>query len=328
MKKIISIILIVLLTFLAGCGSSSTQYVDKPEQTTSVLATATPVTSTEQAVSSSNSESNNTLELSFGTIPSFSGEPFVVVNNNKPFFTEADMTLEAFEEYSELDELGRCGVAFANICIEIMPTEKRGAIGMIKPSGWHTIRYDDLINGKYLYNRCHLIGYQLAGENANPENLITGTRYLNIDGMLSFEDLVDDYVEDTNNHVLYRVTPCFIGNELVARGVLMEGLSVEDNGKDVCFCVFAYNNQPGIEIDYATGDSWRASEKPAVTVEDTDGVELPDDTDVYGYIGNLKTHKFHSPTCSKLPKEDNQIFFETKEEAVENGYEPCGICKP
>ena len=177
-------------------------------------------------------------------------DPWVEVNNNQPYFSESDKTrTDAFEIYSELDYLGRCGVAYANICIELMPTEARGEIGSVKPSGWHTVRYNDLIAGNYLYNRCHLIGFQLAGENANPMNLITGTRYLNIDGMLDFENSIDDYVEDTGNHVLYRVTPVFHEENLVCDGLLMEAWSVEDNGAGIRFCVFAYNNQPGIVID-------------------------------------------------------------------------------
>lgn len=191
------------------------------------------------------------------SIPPYAGEPYIQVNGNIPFFSEEEKgRLDAFEEYSELDDLGRCGTAYANICLELMPTEERGEIGSIKPSGWHTANYHELINGNYLYNRCHLIGFQLAGENANRKNLITGTRYLNIEGMLPFENAVDDYVEDTGNHVLYRVTPLFSGDDLVARGVLMEGYSVEDQGQGICFCVYCYNVQPGIGIDYATGDSW------------------------------------------------------------------------
>ena len=192
-------------------------------------------------------------------IPPYSGEPYVVVADNQPGFTLDDFTLEPFEEYSPLDYLGRCGVAYANICVELMPTEKRGDIGMIKPSGWQTVKYD-IVDGKYLYNRCHLIGFQLAGENANELNLITGTRYMNVDGMLPFENMVADYVGETGNHVLYRVTPMYNGEDLVAYGVLMEAISVEDEGEGICFCVFVYNAQPGIEIDYATGDNWLAEE--------------------------------------------------------------------
>ena len=187
-------------------------------------------------------------------IPAFSGEPYVAVNGNVPFFVEEEYTTESYEFYSELDELGRCGMTMACIGVDIMPTEERGNIGSVKPSGWHSVKYD-CVDGKYLYNRCHLIGFQLAGENANKKNLITGTRYLNIEGMLPFEDMVADYVKETENHVLFRVTPIFEGDNLVATGVLMEGWSVEDSGESICFCVFAYNAQPGIVIDYATGDS-------------------------------------------------------------------------
>ena len=188
-------------------------------------------------------------------IPPFSGEAYVAVNGNMPFFVEEEYTTESYEYYSELDDLGRCGMTMACIGIDIMPTEERGSIGSVKPSGWKSVKYD-IVDGKYLYNRCHLIGFQLAGENANKCNLITGTRFLNIEGMLPFEDMVADYVKETENHVLYRVTPIFNGDDLVAEGVLLEGWSVEDEGEGICFCVYAYNAQPGIGIDYATGDSW------------------------------------------------------------------------
>lgn len=188
------------------------------------------------------------------SIPSYSGTAYVSVNGNVPFFTEDEMMLEPYEFYSELDSLGRCGVTIACVCKETMPTEERGEIGSVKPSGWHTVKYD-IVSGKYLYNRCHLIGYQLTGENANRSNLITGTRYLNIDGNLVFENIVADYVKETGNHVMYRVTPIFFYDELVARGVLMEGWSVEDDGDGICFNVYCYNVQPGIVIDYATGES-------------------------------------------------------------------------
>ena len=193
--------------------------------------------------------------FSLSDVPAYSGKSFVVLNNHQPYFTADEITNVSFERYSPLDSLGRCGAAFACVGIDIMPTEERGSIGMVKPSGWHTVRYNGVVDGNYLYNRCHLIGYQLTGENANVENLITGTRYLNIEGMLPFENLIAEYVEDTGNHVLYRVTPIFEGDNLLAAGVLMEGISVEDNGANVRFCVFAYNVQPGVTIDYATGES-------------------------------------------------------------------------
>ena len=185
-------------------------------------------------------------------IPAYSGDAYIPINGNIPFFVEEEYTTESYEYYSELDTLGRCGVTEACIGTDIMPTEERGSIGSVKPSGWQSVKYD-FVDGKYLYNRCHLLGFQLAGENANKQNLITGTRYLNIEGMLPFEDMVADYVKETDNHVLYRVTPIFEGDNLVADGVVMEGWSVEDNGEGICFCVYAYNVQPGVVIDYATG---------------------------------------------------------------------------
>ena len=212
---------------------------------------------------------NNNSYVSLDAIPAYDGKAYVAVNNNEPFFTDSDMTTTAFENYSDLDSLGRCGVAYANICKEIMPTEKRGKIGMIKPSGWHTVKYD-VIKDRYLYNRCHLIGYQLAGENANPKNLITGTRYLNVEGMLPFENLVADYVKNTGNHVLYRVTPMFSDSNLVANGVLIEAKSVEDNGGGILFNVYCYNVQPGVGINYENGDSWLDGTTPQQQSAQTD----------------------------------------------------------
>lgn len=192
--------------------------------------------------------------ISLSEIPEYSGEPYIEINGNEPDFPEGDWEEESFETYSELDELGRCGTAYANVGTDLMPTEERGSIGQVKPTGWHTVKYD-IVDGKYLYNRCHLIGYQLSGENANEKNLITGTRYLNVEGMLPFENMAADYVKETGNHVLYRVTPVFDGNNLVANGVQMEAFSVEDAGEGISYNVYVYNVQPGIEIDYATGES-------------------------------------------------------------------------
>ncbi|MBQ7718845.1 MAG: DNA/RNA non-specific endonuclease [Clostridia bacterium] len=272
----------------------------------------------------------NVLIYTNARIPEYSGSPYVVVNDNTPFFKPDDYTKAAFERYSSLDSLGRCGPAYANICTEIMPTEPRGEIGNIKPSGWHTVKYD-FVDGKYLYNRCHLIGYQLAGENDNEKNLITGTRYMNVTGMLPFENEVDDYVERTNNHVLYRVTPFFTGNNLIADGVLMEAYSVEDNGKGVCFNVFCYNVQPGVVIDYKTGESHAADGSPAYS----NGKVITNDTELAihssgAYVGNKSSKKFHLPSCTgaKNIKDKNKIYFTNCEEAVSQGYEPCGICNP
>ncbi len=252
-------------------------------------------------------------------VPDYSGKPYDVINDNIPEFDEEDYTTEPFERYSELDSLGRCRVAFANVCREIMPTEKRGDIGMIKPAGWHTVKYD-IIDGMYLYNRCHLIGYQLSGENANEKNLITGTRYMNTQGMLVFEDMVDDYVDATDNHVLYRVTPVYDGDNLVADGVQMEGWSVEDNGEGICFNVFVYNVQPGIDIDYATGESSLAE---GVTSDRT----VSDD----GYVLNTNTKKFHNTGCTSIEDiapTNKEISYEDKQTLINRGYKPCGRCKP
>lgn len=212
--------------------------------------------SSEEAASLAEAHINTVLEaFANEAIPEYSGNPYVELNGNVPYFTDEELSTTAFELYSELDSLGRCGACYANICKEIMPTEERGSIGMVKPTGWHTVKYD-CITDRYLYNRCHLIGYQLAGENANEKNLITGTRYLNVDGMLPFENEVADYVDETDNHVLYRVTPVFSDDNLVASGVIIEAKSVEDKGAGVQFNVYCYNVQPGISIDYIDGQSW------------------------------------------------------------------------
>lgn len=193
------------------------------------------------------------IKYDISDIDKFTGYNYIELNGNIPVFEEID-TSKSFEEYSELDSLGRAGSAFANIGVDLMPTEKRCSIGMIKPSGWHTIKYD-IVDGKYLYNRCHLIGYQLTGENANEKNLITCTRQMNTKGMLDFENKVADYIKSTSNHVLYRVTPVYKDDNLLATGVIIEAKSVEDNGEGILFNVFVYNIQNGIEIDYKTGES-------------------------------------------------------------------------
>lgn len=305
---------------------------------------------------------NNNSYVSLDAIPAYDGKAYVAVNNNEPFFTDNDMTTTAFENYSDLDSLGRCGVAYANICKEIMPTEKRGKIGMIKPSGWHTVKYD-VIKDRYLYNRCHLIGYQLAGENANPKNLITGTRYLNVEGMLPFENLVADYVNNTGNHVLYRVTPMFSGSNLVANGVLIEAKSVEDNGGGILFNVYCYNVQPGVGINYENGDSWLDGTTPQEQSAQTDtpqneGSQSSDGSRAGGSgsassitgssssgsdssaaensaadSSNSETmvhitatgKKYHRAGCRTLKKSDTEV---TLDEAKSMGLSPCGICNP
>lgn len=253
--------LLAIATIFTGCASTDLSGTEGAGQTAGAVVAcedssgALDSKDTADAGKPQDELVNNNSYVSLDAIPAYDGKAYVAVNNNEPFFTDSDMTTTAFENYSDLDSLGRCGVAYANICKEIMPTEKRGKIGMIKPSGWHTVKYD-VIKDRYLYNRCHLIGYQLAGENANPKNLITGTRYLNVEGMLPFENLVADYVNNTGNHVLYRVTPMFSGSNLVANGVLIEAKSVEDNGGGILFNVYCYNVQPGVGINYENGDSW------------------------------------------------------------------------
>lgn len=271
---------------------------------------------------------NNNSYVSLDAIPAYDGKAYVAVNNNEPFFTDSDMTTTAFENYSDLDSFGRCGVAYANICKDIMPTEERGKIGMIKPSGWHTVKYD-VIKDRYLYNRCHLIGYQLAGENANPKNLITGTRYLNVEGMLPFENLVADYVNNTGNHVLYRVTPMFSGSNLVANGVLIEAKSVEDNGGGILFNVYCYNVQPGVGINYENGDSWLdGTTGSASSGSDTSAVEnsAADSSNSETMVHITATgKKYHRAGCRTLKKSDTEV---TLDEAKSMGLSPCGICNP
>lgn len=254
-------------------------------------------------------------------IPEFSGSAYVAINDNQPYFTEDDYTTKSYEYYSPLDDLGRCGVTMACIGKDLMPTDERGEIGQVKPTGWVTAKYD-FVDGKYLYNRCHLIGWQLTGENANEQNLITGTRYMNVDGMLPFENMVDDYIEETGNHVLYRVTPIFKDDELVARGVTIEAWSVEDDGEGICFNVYCYNNQPGVEIDYATGKSWESNTPTSSTSASTSDTE---------YVLNTKSKKIHLPDCSSVDKiqdENKEVTNKSKDDLIDMGYEPCGACKP
>ncbi len=292
-KNKLTLLLLSLLLLFSGCAEAGDAFA--------------PVLGTETASDA----------ITLDEVPTYSGEPYVVLNQNQPNFTQDDVTEESFERYGALDELGRCTVAFANIGVDLMPTEERGSIGQVKPSGWQTVKYDS-IDGKYLYNRCHLIGFQLTGENANRENLITGTRYLNIEGMLPFENMVADYVKETGTHVLYRATPIFHGDELLARGVEMEGMSVEDAGEGILFHVYCYNVQPGIEIDYATGDSYEAD------AGDTSG-------EVAIYVLNTSNKKFHLPDCASVAQtkaENREDYFGARSDLIAQGYEPCGRCKP
>ena len=373
--------LLLCLCMLVGCGSgAATQVMLKAEdsETESYVETVqtesaenNPGDETEiqtaaeteiQAAAQVQSDDSKQKVVHTGTasafnaadVPAYSGEPYTAVNNNEPYFTSDNLTTEAFENYSELDALGRCGVAYANVCLETMPTEKRGSISEVKPTGWHSVKYDN-VDGKSLYNRCHLIGYQLTAENANQQNLITGTRYLNVDGMLPFENMVADYVKETDNHVLYRVTPIFTGDNLVADGVLMEGYSVEDEGDGICFCVYAYNVQPGITIDYATGDSWLSSEngnsdsssggnsavsqsaadksgtqQAAVQTESVKETSAPVSTGTE-YILNTNTKKFHYPSCSSVKQmkaSNKKEYTGSRDDLIAQGYDPCKKCNP
>lgn len=275
--------------------------------------------------------------FSLEDVPAFSDTPYVVLQDNTPDFPDDDKTSVSFERYSQLDYFGRCGPAYANVGRETMPTEARGSIGQVKPTGWHTVKYD-FVDGKYLYNRCHLIGYQLTAENANELNLITGTRYMNVDGMLPFENQVADYIRETDHHVLYRVTPVYDGADLVARGVQMEAWSVEDGGAGVCFNVYVYNAQPGVEIDYATGASWPAGEAPVS--EAPEGTAAPaEETGSPGevtpaestYVLNTSSKKFHLPTCSGvsgMSPANRQDYTGSREDLIAAGYSPCGQCRP
>ena len=370
--------LLLCLCMLVGCGSgAATQVMLKAEdsETESYVETESaendPGDETEiqtaaeteiQAAAQVQSDDSKQKVVHTGTasafnaadVPAYSGEPYTAVNNNEPYFTSDNLTTDAFENYSELDALGRCGVAYANVCLETMPTEKRGSISEVKPTGWHSVKYDN-VDGKSLYNRCHLIGYQLTAENANQQNLITGTRYLNVEGMLPFENMVADYVKETDNHVLYRVTPIFTGDNLVADGVLMEGYSVEDEGDGICFCVYAYNVQPGITIDYATGDSWLSSEngnsdsssggnsavsqsaadksgtqQAAVQTESVKETSAPVSTGTE-YILNTNTKKFHYPSCSSVKQmkaSNKKEYTGSRDDLIAQGYDPCKKCNP
>lgn len=295
-------------------------------------------------------ESTENSEFTMDRVPYYSGNPFTVINNNITFFTEAEMVSESFEYYSELDEFGRCGETVACVGKDIMPTKERGEIGSVKPTGWHLIKYD-CVDGKYLYNRCHLIGYQLTGENDNINNLITGTRYLNVEGMLPFENMVADYVKETGNHVMYRVTPVFEGDNLLASGVLMEALSVEDSGEGIQFNVYCYNVQPGVKIDYATGESVLDDtyvEAPTETVTVAPTIEptkaatealtiatteaaITAPKNETTYMLNTNTMKFHKMSCSAINSmnEENKLEYTgTRDEVIAMGYDACGICKP
>ena len=336
MKKRAILIVSVLLAFcllFSGCGiDGSNPQGTGPSQITSSTSSPDSFENNESSNISTPSDTNDNTNqtqsaskpVSLDSIPAYSGKAYVYINNGNPGFSDSDLKTKSYEYYSPRDRLGRCGVVHACIGRDIMPTEDRGSIGMVKPTGWHTVKYD-CVDGKYLYNRCHLIGFQLTGENANEENLITGTRYMNVTGMLPFENMVADYVKETGNHVMYRVTPLFKGNNLLAQGVQMEAYSVEDDGDGICFNVFVYNVQPQITIDYATGKS----SYNGTVIE-------PDDDDDYqtqsaSYILNKNTKKIHLPSCYSVDqmKESNKEYYTGDiDDLLGRGYSRCKNCNP
>ena len=304
-------LLLACALFLTACGAGGTdaQSVSYGDSQATVIERQSGSGENESAAGGSQEPVSATLD----NIPVYSGTPYVVIDDNEPDFTEDELTDQSYESYSDLDELGRCGVATSSIGTDLMPTGKRGKIGQVKPSGWQTIKFDN-VDGKYLYNRCHLIGYQLTAEN------------MNVDGMLPFENMVADYIKETDNHVMYRVTPVFEGENLVASGVLMEAESVEDNGEGVKFNVYVYNVQPGITIDYATGKAVLSDADASAGTGKTSG-----NTEEKTYVLNENTKKFHTPECSGVKdiKEGNKkTFTGSREELIKEGYSPCGRCKP
>jgi len=344
-----------LAVLLSACGIGAPTE-KNPNSASTPSAIEHSVIDTEPTASAESAPaSSSTSDFALDAIPAFSGKAYVDVNGNKPYFTDSDLTTTSFEKYSNLDKLGRCGVAYANIGQDLMPTEERGTIGQVKPTGWHTVKYD-CVDGKYLYNRCHLIGYQLTAENANTQNLITGTRYLNIEGMLPFENMVADYIKETGNHVLYRVTPVYDGDDLLATGVLMEAKSVEDEGDGVLFNVFCYNAQPGVSINYDTGDSSLAGSasttfnttKPTTTSTTKPSTQAPvvqtktpqisttkaptiTVSNEQTYVLNTNTHKFHKPSCSyvdQITAANKQDFTGSRDDLIAQGYSPCKRCNP
>lgn len=316
MKKLYTLLFTVILAMsLTGCDGSS--IIKTPNTSTQ------PHVTTQSQVKPTEPHDIPT-GFDFASIPEYAGEPIYVVNNNIPFFTDEEITTTTYENYSPLDELGRCQVAEACLGRDTMPPEgeKRGAIGMVKPSGWHTVKYPEVISDLYLYNRCHLIGWQLGNENANELNLTTGTRYLNVDGMLPYENQIANYIKSTNNHVMYRVTPIFIDKELVCRGILMEAKSVEDDG--CVFCIYCYDVQPGITINYSNGKSWLTT--------DTSHNGINENTNTTNiYVLNTNTMKIHKPECqyAQSISDKNRWDYEgLLSDLLDDGYTICGSCKP
>ena len=361
----IALTLLLSIALATGCSASTAGNEAPPGEPTPELAStgtpdgpqepqSAPAEDTNQQETEAVGENRPVTDdgvLSYRDVPAFEGNPYVYVNDGEPMFTDEQRAAETgYERYGELDELGRCTAAFAVVGPETQPTEKRGSIGEVRPSGWQMAKYD-FVEGKYLFNRCHLLGYQLTGENANERNLITGTRYLNVQGMLPFENAVADYVDATGNHVLMAVTPIFEGSELVARGVHMMAESVEDGGEGVAFNVFCYNVQPGVVIDYGTGESML--EEDATPLPAVSGAESAPDTASEGagageasekgatgsaegkgtteYVLNTNSKKFHLPSCSSVdqmsPKNREDVE-DTRENLIAKGYDPCKRCNP
>ena len=318
-------LLLILSVCLTSCGNQGQTDSGKDSNTQSGTKVAAEDHSAEEK--GSDSESYVTVD----DVPAYSGEPYVEVNDNQPEFTEEELTTVSYEDYSELDELGRCQSAEACIGQDLMPTEARESISSVKPTGWKNKSYDT-VDGGYVYNRCHLIGFQLTGENANEENLITGTRYMNVEGMLPFEDEVAAYIKETDNHVMYRVTPGFEGDDLVASGVQMQAESVEDDGVGISFNVYVYNVQPYVVIDYKTGENWEGDEIAEPEGKWADGTEAePSDTKEQMYILNKNTKKFHKPECSgakKIKAKNKGEYTGSRQTLIDEGYEPCGNCNP
>lgn len=305
-------------------ATSTTVAKESTSPSTSIGVTTTTTTTRVITTTTTTRVTTTTTKVtpSLGKIPAYRGDPYVEIDGNVPQFSASELVAKPFEYYSPLDSLGRCGVASACVGKSIMPTEERGEIGQVKPAGWHTVKYD-VVDGKYLYNRCHLIGYQLTGENANERNLITGTRYLNVDGMLPFENLVADYVQETGHHVLYRVTPDYHGKELLARGLIMEAQSIED--ATISFRIYAYNVQPDVVIDYATGESRLADYVTTTTTKKTTA------GNVTVYVLNRSSKKFHYPSCSsakQIKPENYTTSIESRDALIADGYSPCKRCKP
>lgn len=323
-SKLRMLVLTVLVTI-------SATFVQLPTQNDSSLVYSSNVEAVQVATKKQNG-------FSIKQVPKYKGKASVKVNGNKPYFTKKEKeNTKTFESYHKLDKLGRCGVCYANVSKDTMPTEERGNIGMVKPSGWHTVKYNGIVDGNYLYNRCHLIAYCLTAENANKKNLITGTRYLNIEGMLPYEEKTARYVDDTGNHVLYRVTPIFEGNNLVAFGVLMEAYSVEDKGKGLSFCVYCYNVQPGVTINYATGDSHLSGKTDKNQNKDSSGNKndgSKQETAESGqqtYILNTNTKKFHKPDCysvKQMSEKNKKKYKGSRKSLINEGYSPCKNCNP